>query len=126
MYYQSQTDAPFPIPFTLEHLLPELLSLAHKWLRLGEALSLDDDRLDEIYTNNETDEACLQEVLELYMARPDLDHSWEEVQEAVKKTGEELNWSTNRISCKLILLILTIDLLKPPFKDSLSTTYSCS
>ena len=32
----------------------------------GEALSLDKDRLDEIYTNNETDEACLEEMLELY------------------------------------------------------------
>ena len=60
------------------------------------------------------------------MARPDLNHSWEEVQGAVKEIGEELNWSTHRISCKLILLILIIDLLKPPFKDSLSTTYSCS
>ena len=27
-------------------------------------------------------------MLELYMVRPDLDHSWEEVQEAVKKIGE--------------------------------------
>lgn len=58
------------------------------------------------------------------MARPDLDHSWGEVQQAVKKIGEEVNCSNNRISCKLILLILTIGLLKPPFKESLSTMYS--
>ena len=96
------TDAPSPIPFTLEHLLPELLPLASKWQSLGEALSLDDDRLDEIFTNNETDDACLQEMLELYMIRPDLDHSWEEVQEAVKKI-REFNDPTNGISCKLML-----------------------
>ena len=56
---------------------------------MGLALSLDDDRLDEIFTNNETDEACLHEMLEVYMARPDLNHSWEEVQEALKKAREE-------------------------------------
>ena len=55
----------------MEHLQPELLPHASKWQSLGEALSLDEDRLDEIYTNNETDEACLQEMLELYLARPD-------------------------------------------------------
>ena len=56
---------------------------------MGLALSLDDDRLDEIFTNNETDEACLHEMLEVYMARPDLNHSWEEVQEALKKARGE-------------------------------------
>ena len=56
---------------------------------MGEALSLDEDRLDEIFTNNETDEGCLQEMLEVHMARPDLNHSWEEIQEILKKIGEE-------------------------------------
>ena len=63
--------------------------LASKRQSLGEALSLDEDRLDEIFTNNETDEACLQEMLELYMARSDLNHGWEEVQKALKKIGED-------------------------------------
>ena len=63
--------------------------MAAKWLSLGEALSLDEDRLDEVYTNNETDEACLQEMLEVYMARSDFSHSWEEIQEALKKIREE-------------------------------------
>ena len=72
----------------MEQLLPELLPLASKWQSLGETLSLDEDRLDEIFTNNETDEACLQEMFELYMARSDLNHSWEEVQEALKKIEE--------------------------------------
>ena len=45
------------------------------------ALSLDEDRLDdEVFPGNETDEACLQEMIELYMMRSDLDHSWEKIQ----------------------------------------------
>ena len=71
-------------------MLSELLPHASKWQSLGEALSLVDDRLDEIYTNSKTDEACLQEMLELYLARSDLNHSWEEIQEALKKIGGEL------------------------------------
>ena len=85
-------------PVTLEQLLPELLPLASKWQSLGEALSLDEDRLDEIYTNNETNEACLQEMLEVYVVRSDLNHSWEEVQVALKKIGEELVTSQPEVS----------------------------
>ena len=80
---------PICIPFTLEHLLPELMGVASKWQSLGEALSLDEDHLDEIFTNNETDEACLQVMLEVYLARADLDHSWEEIQAALKKIEDE-------------------------------------
>ena len=72
----------------MEHLLLELLPNVSKWQSLGEALSLDEDRLDEIYTNNETDEACLEGMLELYLARTDLNHSWEEIQRALEKIGE--------------------------------------
>ena len=89
--YQSQIDVPSPTLFTLEHLLHELLSLASKWQSLGEALSLDEDRLDEIFTNNETDEDCLKDMLEVYMVRPDLDHNWEEIQRAIKKIGGEVS-----------------------------------
>ena len=56
-----------PKPVTLKQLLPELLPPASMWQSLGETLSLDEDRLDEIFTNNKIDEACLQEMLELYM-----------------------------------------------------------
>ena len=64
------------------------MGLASKWQSLGEALSLDEDRLDEIFTNNETNEACLSVMLEVYMMRSDLKHSWEEIEEAVKKARE--------------------------------------
>ena len=71
------------LPLTVERLFPALLYLASKWQSLGEALSLDKDRLDEIFTNNETDEACLREMLEVYMMRSDLKHSWEEIHAAI-------------------------------------------
>ena len=97
------TEAPSPIPFTLEHLLSKLLPHASKWQSLGEALSLDDDRLDEIYTNNETDEACLQEMLEVYVARSDLNHNWDEIQEAIKMIPGGGAIQAGIISCKFQL-----------------------
>ena len=76
---------PAPVPFTSEHLLPEMLPHDSKWQSLGEALLLDDDQLDELFTNNEIDKARLEEMLELRMARSDLNQSQEEMQEALKK-----------------------------------------
>ena len=71
---------------TIEQLFSFLLPHASKWQSLGEALLLDKDRLeDEVFPNNETDEACLREMLELYMMRSDLNHSWEEVHAALEK-----------------------------------------
>ena len=61
--------------------------MASKWQALGEALSLDEDHLDEIFTNNETDEACLHVMLELYMERSN--HSWEEIESAMRKVREK-------------------------------------
>ena len=52
---------------------------------MGLALSLDEDRLDEIFTINETDEACLQAMLELFMMRLDINISWEEIYSAERK-----------------------------------------
>ena len=68
-------------------LVRHLLPYSSKWQSLGGALSLDEDRLDEIFTNNETDEACLREMLELYMMRSDRNHSWEEIKAALKRIG---------------------------------------
>ena len=75
--------------FIVEHIFPKLLSMASKWLAVGEALSLDEDLLDEIFTNNDTEEACLRVMLEHYMERSDLKHSWEEIREARRKVEEK-------------------------------------
>ena len=86
---RNANNDPTPKPVIMEHLLPELLPLASKWQSLGEALSLGEDQLDEIYTNNERDEACLEIMLELYLTRPDLNCSWDEIQKALEKIREE-------------------------------------
>ena len=76
-------------PFTLEYLLPKLMGVVSKWQSLEKALSLDEDLLDEIFTNNERDEACLQVMLEHYLMRSDMNHSWEEIDTALKRISEE-------------------------------------
>ena len=83
----SRVTAPVAVcePITTERLFSFLRPHASKWQILGIALSLDEDRLDEVFTNNERDEDCLREMLELYMLRSDLNHSWEEVHTALKK-----------------------------------------
>ena len=48
------------------------------------------------------DVACLQEMLEVYLATPDLNHSWEEIHEAVKKIGGDRSVLINGVSCKLL------------------------
>ena len=63
--------------------------MASKWKDLGEALLIDDDLLDEIYTNNETDEECLRDMLERYLMRIDGNHSWEDMHAALRKIGEK-------------------------------------
>ena len=96
----SNADDPASsVPFTLEHVLPELLPYALKWKLLGEALSLDEDLLDEIFTNNETDEDCLHNMLEMYMARSGFIHSWDEIQAALKKLPME-NSQEGESPCK--------------------------
>ena len=78
----SPRDSP-----TADLFFSRLLPYASKWQSLGLALSLDEDRLeDEIFTNNEREEDCLREMLELYMMRSDLNHSWEEIHAALEKT----------------------------------------
>lgn len=52
-------------------------------------MSLDEDHLDEIFTNNNTDEDCFQVVLERYKVNGDFKHDWEEIIGVLRKIGEE-------------------------------------
>ena len=63
--------------------------MVSKWKKIGEALQFDEDHLDEIFTNNETDEDCLQAMLEFYFKNCDYDHSWEEIDKAVRIANVE-------------------------------------
>ena len=60
-----------------------------KWKEVGEALRFDEDDLDEIFTNNETDEDCLQTMLEFYFKSSNYDHNWEEIDKAVRNADVE-------------------------------------
>ena len=88
--YYDLSDAPPHVPYILETLLTLLHPIASKWQALGEALSLDEDRLDEIYTNNEREEDCLREMLKYYMMNSDFQHSWEEMATVLKRINEEI------------------------------------
>lgn len=74
-----------PIQFNLDMLLTELASLHHDWKELGAAMSFSEDLLDEIYTNNETDEGCFRDLLEYYMKKRDKKHSWAEIVSILKE-----------------------------------------
>ena len=78
-----------PTPCAVENLLPLLRPIASKWWSLGEALSIDEDDLDIINTNNETDEACLQDMLEFHEEKCDLEHTWEVMATALKQIDQE-------------------------------------
>ena len=80
--------------------------MASKWEALGEALSLDEDRLDEIFTNNDTGEACLHVMLEHYMERCGLKHGWEEIREAMRKVKEAQDMDACELLCSYITLLL--------------------
>ena len=79
---------------------------ASKWQSLGEVLSLDEDRLDEIFTNNMMDEACLEEMLEHYLQRSDLNHSWEEIEAALEKIKKAKDTSGKSLHTALSLINL--------------------
>ena len=76
-----------PPPFTPESVFRVLLPVASKWLLLGEAFPLSEKRLEDI-TTTESDEICLKEMVDVYMLRTDLDHTWDEIANVLKKIGE--------------------------------------
>ena len=65
-----------------------LLPVAFMWQAIGEAFPLSEKRLDDIGTT-EGDEECLRQMIEAYMLRRDLSHTWDEVVNVLKKIGED-------------------------------------
>ena len=74
--------------YTVENLLRILHPICSKWKKLGMAMSMDDDHLDQVFTNNEGDEACLRDLLERYMDNGDFQHNWEETVNFLKRIDE--------------------------------------
>ena len=89
MYYLIMlrcTAPPPPIqrPMTCEELFTLLLPLASKWKGVGEVLGCGEDHLDEIFTNNNTDQDCLRNLTEIYQGR----HSRQDMVTALEEMGE--------------------------------------
>ena len=61
--------------------------VAGHWKMIASGLGFDEDLIDEIYTNNETDEACLQDCVEKWVSRLGL--SWERLSLVLRDLGEE-------------------------------------
>ena len=71
--------------FIYDNLFDQLWPLHAQWKKLGSAMSLSEELLDEIFTNNEEDESCFRQVLDYYMGKHDKQHSWEEIVSILKK-----------------------------------------
>ena len=67
-----------------------------QWKKLGELLEIDEDRLDEIYTNNETDEECLRVMLQLWLQNPQAN-----VTDALKTIGENQLAESLCLKCEI-------------------------
>ena len=70
-----------------ENVKAMLWPVAKKWKKIGEALGQSEDILDEVYTNNETDECCMENAIELWVKYHGL--SWEKLATVLRGVGEE-------------------------------------
>ena len=58
-----------------------------KWKQLAEVLGVDEDLIDEIFTNNNgIDEECLKDILDVWLKKST--PTWKGVADAAQKTGE--------------------------------------
>jgi len=60
--------------------------MSHKWKQLAEVIAIDEDLVDEIFTNNEGDKVCLRAVLEVWIKKS---VTWKTVIDSLRKIGED-------------------------------------
>ena len=83
-----------------ENLLDALHpAITHKWKQLGESLAIDEDHWDEIFTNGETDEECLKEILDVWIKKSS--PTWKEVADTVQMIGENKLAESLYTECKM-------------------------
>ena len=58
---------------TSEDMFEALLPIAGVWKDFAERMGCDEDRVDEIFTNNETDMECLRNTVDIYYSMWDKD-----------------------------------------------------
>ena len=93
------TGYPPSTPVNLENLFDALHpTVTPKWKLLGQVLGVDEDHIDEIFTDGETDEECLKNVLEVWIKKSS--PTWKEVADTVQKIGENKLAESLYIQCK--------------------------
>lgn len=73
--------------------MPLFSSYAKQWKFIAEKFGFDEDLIDEIGTNNDTDEACLDECVKKWVTESH--PSSEEVNSVLSQLGED-NWSRGK------------------------------
>ena len=63
----------------LQTLEKHLLNIAPKWQQLGEQLGVSDTLLDEIFTNYNSDQECLVQMLAFWLRNHDSHPTWREI-----------------------------------------------
>ena len=66
--------------------MPLLWGLAGRWKEIVEGLEFDEDLIDEIDTNNDTDEGRLHHCVDIWVTK--LQPSWEKLSHVLKELGE--------------------------------------
>ena len=75
-------------PPTVEAVMTLLMGVAGRWKAIALGLGFNKDHIeDEIDLNNSTDEACLQNCVEQWVAR--LQPSWEKLSHVLRDMGED-------------------------------------
>ena len=73
-------------PPTVEAVVSLLRCVAVHWRAIAEGLGFDEDHIDEIDTNNETDVACLQDCMKQWMR---LGPTWKKLALVLSDVGED-------------------------------------
>ena len=71
---------------TVEAVMTLAWCVAGRWKEFADGFGIDEDLVDEIFTNNQTDEACLQDCVEKWMK---LGPTWKKLANVLRGMGEE-------------------------------------
>ena len=83
------TGHPPSTPVNKENLLDALHpAVTPKWRQLAEVVGVDEDLIDEIFTNNNgIDEECLKDILDVWLKKSS--PTWKGVADALQRIGED-------------------------------------
>ena len=85
MYIPPLSFSLSPGPPTVEEVVVLLYNVAGQWKEIAAGLVFGEDLIDEIFTNNQTDELCLRHMVEIWVSR--LAPSWETLSLALRDIG---------------------------------------